>query len=70
MVGIQIPLGPTLSMKSKILARKEYHVYWQYHYTSMVSLEKKIRNISVVTDEGSSPESALREGGSRRNMES
>ena len=39
-------------------------------YTSMITSQNSIQNVSVATDEGLSPKLALSEGGSRGNIES
>ena len=39
-------------------------------YTHMITSQNSIQNVSVATDEGSSPKLALSEGGSRGNVES
>ena len=42
----------------------------KFCYTTMITSQNSIRNVSVATDEGPSPKLALSKGGSRGNMES
>ena len=44
--------------------------FGEFRYTPMITSQNSIRNVSVATDEGPSPKLALREGGSRGNIES
>ena len=42
----------------------------KFCYTTMITSQNSIRNVSVATDKGPSPKLALSKGGSRGNMES